>query len=53
MSGLTAFLQTELLTLSSEARRKHPEIKEVKRKAYSIHRHGFINASFGFRQQKD
>lgn len=29
MSGLTAFLQTELLTLSSEARRKHPEIKEV------------------------
>ncbi|CAO3630367.1 unnamed protein product [Mucor hiemalis] len=29
MSGLTAFLQTELLTLSSEARRKHPEIKEA------------------------
>ena len=29
MSGLTPFLQTELLSLSSEARRKHPEIKEV------------------------
>ncbi|KAI8971243.1 hypothetical protein BDB01DRAFT_811861 [Pilobolus umbonatus] len=29
MSGLTAFLQTELLTLSSEARRKFPEIKEA------------------------
>ncbi|CAO3644476.1 unnamed protein product [Cunninghamella echinulata] len=29
MSGLTAFLQTELLSLSSEARRKHPEIKEA------------------------
>ncbi|KAI8070702.1 hypothetical protein BC940DRAFT_295365 [Gongronella butleri] len=29
MSGLTTFLQTELLTLSSEARRKHPDIKEA------------------------
>ncbi|KAI9277773.1 hypothetical protein BY458DRAFT_504032 [Sporodiniella umbellata] len=29
MSGLTAFLQTELLMLSSEARRKHPEIKDA------------------------
>ncbi|RKO89545.1 hypothetical protein BDK51DRAFT_53268 [Blyttiomyces helicus] len=28
-SGLAGFLQNELLTLSSEARRKHPEIKEV------------------------
>jgi len=29
MSGLIAFLQSELLSLSSEAKRKHPEIKEV------------------------
>jgi hypothetical protein len=29
MSGLTTSLNTELLQLSNEARRKHPEIKEV------------------------
>ncbi|TPX66623.1 hypothetical protein SpCBS45565_g04327 [Spizellomyces sp. 'palustris'] len=29
MSALANFLQNELLTLSSEARRKHPEIKEA------------------------
>jgi hypothetical protein len=29
MSGLIAFLQSELLSLSGEAKRKHPEIKEV------------------------
>ncbi|OZJ05240.1 hypothetical protein BZG36_02292 [Bifiguratus adelaidae] len=29
MSGLVSFLQAELLTLSNEARRKHPEIKEA------------------------
>ncbi|KAI8376178.1 uncharacterized protein BYT42DRAFT_573702 [Radiomyces spectabilis] len=36
MSGLTAFLQTELLSLSSEARRKHPEIKEAAERLSAI-----------------
>ncbi|KAL0093822.1 hypothetical protein F4703DRAFT_1831802 [Phycomyces blakesleeanus] len=36
MSGLTAFLQTELLFLSSEARRKHPEIKEAAERLSAI-----------------
>jgi len=31
MSGLTTSLNAELLQLSNEARRKHPEIKEVPR----------------------
>ncbi|CAO3586280.1 unnamed protein product [Absidia cylindrospora] len=36
MSGLSAFLQTELLSLSSEARRKHPEIKEAAERLSAI-----------------
>ncbi|CAO3613794.1 unnamed protein product [Cunninghamella blakesleeana] len=36
ISGLTAFLQTELLSLSSEARRKHPEIKEAAERLSAI-----------------
>ncbi|KAI8343085.1 hypothetical protein BC941DRAFT_410389 [Chlamydoabsidia padenii] len=36
MSGLTTFLQTELLSLSSEARRKHPEIKEAAERLSAI-----------------
>ncbi|KAI9248500.1 hypothetical protein BDA99DRAFT_228255 [Phascolomyces articulosus] len=36
MSGLTPFLQTELLSLSSEARRKHPEIKEAAERLSAI-----------------
>jgi len=30
MSGLATFLQNELTTLSNEAKRKYPDIKEVK-----------------------
>ncbi|CAG8443203.1 6201_t:CDS:10 [Funneliformis caledonium] len=36
MSGLTASLNTELLQLSNEARRKHPEIKEAAERSLII-----------------
>ncbi|KAI8578525.1 hypothetical protein K450DRAFT_272753 [Umbelopsis ramanniana AG] len=36
MSGLIAFLQSELLSLSSEAKRKHPEIKEAAERTSAV-----------------
>ncbi|KAJ2961960.1 hypothetical protein NQZ79_g2896 [Umbelopsis isabellina] len=36
MSGLIAFLQSELLSLSGEAKRKHPEIKEAAERTSAV-----------------
>jgi len=42
--SIAAYLQTELVALSNEARRKHPEIKEVC--------HGFRMSASGYRAKE-
>ncbi|KAF9162591.1 hypothetical protein DFQ26_003405 [Actinomortierella ambigua] len=39
MSGIAAYLQTELVSLSNEARRKNPEIKEAAERVIALLRH--------------
>ncbi|KAF9973368.1 hypothetical protein BGZ73_003400 [Actinomortierella ambigua] len=39
MSGIAAYLQTELVALSNEARRKNPEIKEAAERVIALLRH--------------
>ncbi|CAO3572422.1 unnamed protein product [Mortierella alpina] len=37
--SIAAYLQTELVALSNEARRKHPEIKEAAERVIALLRH--------------